>query len=144
MMKGQPVINWWNFDPKLTKGLRERFDRNAPLYDKPFATIRLSQGNKELWNSFCDEVGGDDKPVAITISPPEGEPGFVLGQAKIKYVCEGTLQKLRDIDIPLETNIGAKSWEQVLADMRSVYQKIGIDITWDTNVVWLEMEPWHY
>lgn len=144
MMKGQPVINWWDFDPKLTEGLRGRFDKTDPLYDKPFATIRLASGNKPLWDSFCDEVGGDDKPVAITISPPEGEPAFVLGQAKIKYVCEGTLQKLRDMEVPLETNIGAKSWQQVLEDMSSVYQKIGIDITWDTHVVCLEMEPWHY
>lgn len=144
MMKNQPVINWWEFDPKLTEGLRRRFDPTDPLYDEPFATIRLSAGNSALWETLCDKVGGDDKPVAITVSPPEGEPAFVLGQVRITDVCRGTLQKLRDMEVPLDTNIGAKSWEQVLADMRSVYQKIGIDITWDTHVVWLEMQPWHY
>ena len=102
------VLNWYGENEQLTEGLNEK------LTDKKdsFITIRLGNKYANLLNP------GDE--VAISVSDNPENPNIV-GFAKVGVIKKAILIDLQIQEESLEKNIGAKNWDQVLHDMRSVY-----------------------
>ena len=121
-----PVFNWLAKNKRLTKGLRELFETKIKQDENPLTFVTMRLGTK-----WADRLSPGDK-VAISISNNVSKNLNVIGYAKVRMVKKCLTYQLSDDDKDLQKNIGAKTWDQVGADMREVY---GVDAFIDSRSV---------
>lgn len=119
------VLNWCTRDPRMVKGLKKLFDRNARR--NYFVTIRLGP-------KWADKLTPGQR-VAISTTeelPAEAEPK-TIGHAIVLSVEKNWLISISPQD--LRSNIGARTLEQALIDMQEIYGQSKVDVRSVVSVI---------